>query len=404
MTEELSQPVAQQSRLVTLDIIRGVALLGILIMNIQAFSMVFSAYSNPTSFGDLTGVNFYVYYLSHLLADQKFMTIFSMLFGVGIVLMADNVERKGGKAGKFHFKRMFLLALFGIAHAYLLWFGDILFAYALAGMLVYLARRKSPRFLIIFGAILIAICSFFMYSVGLLIPKMPAADMQEMMNMWAPTQELIDKDLSANLSSWMGQMEQRHTMAATMQGNVIFYLFRIVGVMMLGMALYKMDFFGKRFSNKGLVISAIVTLVAGLAFIAHGNTLNFAGNWGVESMFIGVQYNYWGSIIVAYSYVALLIVLCRSNVLTKTKAMLANVGRMALTNYLSQTIICCFIFYGWGLGFYGSFERIEQLYVVLGIWAFQLVFSAYWMNNYRFGPFEWLWRSMTYGKLQPLKK
>ena len=130
MTQNIAGPMALQSRLVNIDIIRGIALLGILLMNIQAFSMNFSAYSNPTSFGDLTGVNFYVYYLSHVFADQKFMTIFSILFGVGIVLMAENIEKKGGNPTKIHYKRMFILAIFGLLHAYLLWFGDILFPYA----------------------------------------------------------------------------------------------------------------------------------------------------------------------------------------------------------------------------------------------------------------------------------
>lgn len=403
MSQNIVEPLALQSRLLNIDIIRGIALFGILIMNIQAFSMNFSAYSNPTSFGDLTGINFYVYYLSHLFADQKFMTIFSILFGVGIILMAENIERKGGNPTKVHYKRMFILALFGMAHAYLLWFGDILFPYALAGMIAYTARKKSPRFLLITAFILIGFCSLFMYLISFAIPMMPEADLQNLMVMWAPTQEMIDKDILVNQASWLGQMEHRNFMASKMQSNVMFYLFRIIGLMMLGMALFKLDFFGKRFSSKSLVISAIVLIALGLYLIVTGNQANFDSGWKIDSMLAGIQPNYWGSIFMAFAYMSLLVVFCRSSALMALKGLLANVGKMALTNYLSHTLICGFIFYGWGLGYYGSFERSEMLMVVVGIWIFQLFFSSFWMARFQFGPFEWLWRSMTYGKRQPLK-
>jgi len=403
MTQNLAEPMALQSRLLNIDIIRGIALLGILLMNIQAFSMNFSAYSNPTSFGDLTGINFYVYYLSHLFADQKFMTIFSILFGVGIVLMADNIEKKGGNPTKVHYKRMFILAVFGMLHAYLLWFGDILFPYALAGMIAYTARKKSVRFLLITAFLSIGFCSLVMYLISFAIPMMEEADLQNMLAMWAPTQEMIDKDILVNQASWLGQMEHRNFMASKMQTNVLFYLFRIVGLMMIGMAFFKLDFFGKRFSNKSLTISAVVTLALGLLLIINGNQANFDSGWQVDSMMAGIQPNYWGSILMAYSYMSLLVVFCRSSALMKLKSLLANVGKMALTNYLSHTLICGFIFYGWGLGFYGSVERSEMLLVVIGVWLFQLFFSSFWMARFQFGPFEWLWRSMTYGKRQPLK-
>lgn len=404
MSGSISSPVEASNRLVNIDIIRGVALLGILLMNIQAFSMVFAAYSNPTAYGDLNGINFYVYYFSHLFADQKFMTIFSLLFGVGIVLMADNIERKGQSPKKIHFTRMFFLAIFGIAHAYLLWFGDILFAYAIGGMLIYGARNKSPRFLLILAFCLISICSLIMWSVTFALPYMQPHELQEMQMMWSPDAQTVQDNLAANLSSWVGQTDMRNKMAAMMQGNVIFYLFRIVGLMAIGMALYKMDFFGERYSKKALLISGLLAFIAGIALIAYGNQLNFAAGWPLESMTSGVQYNYWGSLIVAYSYMAFLVVFCRSQLFSGIKKLLANVGRMALTNYLMQSMICGFIFYGWGLGYYGSAERIDQLMVVIGVWVFQLTLSTFWMNHFKFGPFEWLWRSLTYRKLQPLKR
>jgi uncharacterized protein len=242
-----------------------------------------------------------------------------------------------------------------------------------------------------------------MFLTSFAIPLMEEADIQNLLAVWAPTQEMIDKDILVNQASWLGQMEHRNFMASKMQTNVLFYMFRIVGLMMIGMALFKLDFFGERFSNKRLTISAVVAFALGLVLIITGNQANFDSGWGLDSMMSGIQSNYWGSILMAYSYMSLLIVFCRSSALMKLKGLLANVGKMALTNYLSHTLICGFIFYGWGLGFYGSFERSDMLLVVIGIWIFQLFFSNFWMSHFRFGPFEWLWRSMTYGKFQPLK-
>lgn len=221
---------------------------------------------------------------------------------------------------------------------------------------------------------------------------------------WAPAQELIKADIAANQSSWVEQMDTRHVMAAKMQGNVVFYLIRVIGLMFIGMALYKIKFFSPQDNNKRLAISGLLMLIFGLAIIAIGNEANFAAEWSLESMFLGAQYNYWGSLAVAYSYIAFLLLFCRSTSLKGVKNVLANVGKMALTNYLLHSFICGFIFFGWGLGYYGTFERTEQIMVVMGVWIFQLWFSTFWMNRFKFGPFEWLWRISTYGKLQALKK
>ena len=398
-----SQPINSSQRLQSLDIIRGVALLGILLMNIQAFAMVFSAYGNPVSFGDISGINYYVYYFCHLFADQKFMTIFSLLFGTGILLMADNINNKQGNATKIHYKRMLFLAIFGLAHGYLLWFGDILFGYALAGMVAYLMRERSAKQLFSWGLILISLCSALILLAGLSLPYWEQSDLDTMLATWAPSQEVIDNDILANQSSWLGQMEQRHLMSNKMHGNIMLYLLRVVGLMLIGMACYKVNFFGNAVTKKTLAYSGIAAFVIGLTIIAYGNTLNFASGWQLESMFIGFQYNYWGSLAVAYSYLAFLIIFCRSQVLTSVKTALANVGKMALSNYLMQSIICGFIFYGWGLGYYASVDRAEQLLVVIVIWLFQLLFSSLWLQHFRFGPFEWLWRSLTYSQLQTIK-
>jgi len=144
LVEPAPPPLPAPSRILALDVLRGFAVLGILVMNIQSFSMIFAAYINPTAYGDFTGINRWVWLLSHVLADQKFMTLFSILFGAGIALMTGKVDAGGGRPARAHYRRMFFLLVFGLAHAYLLWFGDILVAYALCGMIVFFFRRLRP--------------------------------------------------------------------------------------------------------------------------------------------------------------------------------------------------------------------------------------------------------------------
>ncbi len=137
------QPVAEKERIVSIDVLRGFALLGILPMNIQYFSMISAAYDNPTAYGDLHGANYWIWLFCHVLADQKFMTIFSMLFGAGILLMTSRIEATGKPSASLHYRRMGWLILFGLAHAYLLWSGDILVAYGMCG-LVGLPMPQAP--------------------------------------------------------------------------------------------------------------------------------------------------------------------------------------------------------------------------------------------------------------------
>lgn len=404
MDTEIAKPTIQNQRLVNLDIIRGVAVLGILLMNIQAFAMIFSAYSNPTSYGDLTGINYWVYYLCHLFADQKFMAIFSVLFGVGLALMADNIASTQGKSNAIHYKRMCFLGLFGLLHAYFLWFGDILFAYAVSGTLVFAARNKSIKYLLVLAFFLLIACSLIMLLIGMTIPHWQVEDLNEVKAIWSPTAELIAKEQTANLGSWLEQASQRYRMAIEMQQSIVFYMPRIMGLMLIGMALFKLDFFSAKYTSKTLILHGVFAVLAAVFIIVLGIDYNFAVNWGLEAMFIGIHYNYWGSLLMAYGYLCLLIVFSRANSAKWLNSAFANVGRMALTNYLMQSILCGFIFYGWGLGLFGSTDRWLQFIIVLAIWFWQLLFSTWWMDRFQFGPFEWLWRSMTYAKIQPFIK
>ena len=133
----LNSPIEISDRIASLDVLRGFAVLGILVMNIQAFAMPMAAYFNPTAYGDLSGVNFFTWLVSYLFVDQKFLSMFSLLFGAGICLFADRVEARSGRSAGLHYRRMFWLLLFGLVHAYFLWSGDILVTYALCGSVLF---------------------------------------------------------------------------------------------------------------------------------------------------------------------------------------------------------------------------------------------------------------------------
>ncbi len=395
------------TRIESLDVIRGFAVLGILIMNIQSFSMVNQAYLNPTAYGDLSGINKWVWIISHVFADQKFMSLFSMLFGTSILMISEGSERKTGSSLGVHYKRNFWLLVIGLIHAYGLWSGDILTPYAVIAFLVYPMRKMKVRSLLIVGTILFSISSVLYLLTGNSIQYMSDADVAGMMSGWQPTSAQVESEIAAYTGTFSQQMSQRIDSTIVMHTTVFLILFfwRISGLMLIGMALYKSSFFQGGFSMASYQKIGLVSGLIGFAMVIYGVVQNFAHDWSLEySMFIGSQWNYWGSLGVAIAYVAVFKLIIKSNLLKSLRKRLAAVGRMALTNYLSQTLICTFIFYGFGLGLFGQADRLEQLLIVLGIWTVQLLVSPIWLRHFRYGPFEWLWRSLTQMTPQVMKK
>jgi uncharacterized protein len=401
----LRSPVDAQQRLVSLDILRGVAVLGILIMNIQSYAMISAAYINPTAFGDFTGWNKWVWILSHLFADQKFMTIFSLLFGAGVLLFTERLESKGHSPLGIHYRRIFWLFVIGIMHAYLLWYGDILVPYAVCALVVVLLRKLSPKYLVSLGLLMILIPSLLYLMFGLSWAFIPPEGQQGIEVNWLPSAEIINKELMNYRGGWFEQMSLRIKEAVSFQ-TFIFLIYtgwRTAGMMLIGMALYKWDVLSAKKSNSFYLINSFIGFLIGLPIIILGISENFALNWRVNySMFLGWQFNYWGSIFLAWAYISVIMLMYRLVQNSRLIKALAAVGRMALTNYLMQTLICTFIFYGHGLGLYGSVERTGQILLVLFIWILQLFVSPIWLNRFRFGPVEWLWRSLTYWKRQPM--
>lgn len=405
-TPGLVTPVSSEERIQSLDILRGFALLGILIMNIQSFSMIEAAYINPAAFGDLTAINRWAWIFSHIFGDQKFMTLFSILYGAGIVMITSRIRETGRNEAAIHYRRTGWLLVIGMLHAYLLWHGDILVPYAICAVFAYFFRNKYPRKLFITGLLIICVPSLLYLLFGWSMPYWPPEGIENLATSWAPAPELIEKEILAFQGSWIQQMSQRVPAAIAFQ-TFIFLMWtgwRAGGLMLIGMAFYKWGILTAEKSNRFYQRMLVIGLLVGLPMVILGVIFNFAANWSLEySMFLGWQYNYWGSLFVAGGFIAAVMLICKSKRSGRLSLSLAAVGRTALSNYLLQTLICTFIFYGHGFALFAKVERAALILIMFGIWIAQLVVSPLWLKYFRFGPAEWLWRSLTYMKIQPMR-
>ncbi len=400
-------PVERAGRIVSIDVLRGFAVLGILVMNIQSFSMISAAYLNPNAFGDLTGPNHLVWFMSHLFADSKFMTIFSLLFGAGVVLMTSRRVEAGKPAAGVHYRRMFWLIVIGILHGHFLWYGDILYAYGMCGFVIFLFRRRSPRFLIIAGTLAVAVGSLLTLFWQVTMPYWPPEVVVEVKSeWWVPPAENVQTEVDAYRGSWSEQQPIRSAKATYMETNHFFTetMWRAGGLMLIGMALFKLGIFGAERSRKFYLQMAGWGLGIGMPSVVLGVLFCDRSSWDFRTAFFGgSQFNYWGSLLVAAGYIGVVMLACKQPGLEHLTRPLAACGQMALSCYLLQTIICTTIFYGHGLGLFGSVSRVGQAGIVFGVWALLLIVCPLWLRYFRFGPFEWLWRSLTYLKPKPMK-
>ena len=392
-------------RIFSLDVLRGFALLGILVMNIQSFSMPSATYLNPTAFGDFTGVNFYLWLLGHVFFEQKFMTLFSMLFGVGVMVFSERLQAKSLSVAKYHYRRTFWLLFFGLIHGYVFWYGDILYTYAMCGFWVYLLRKKSATTLFILAFVFIAISSAISLLTGFAIPHMPAEVTNDIMQIWRPDAAAIQVEIAAYTGSWDEAIVYRAEETVFFQTYLLLthLIWRAGGVMLLGMALYKWEFFSLQKQTQTYITLALLSAVVGFTLVLLGVDAILQHNFTLEyTMFIGSQFNYWGSIFVGIAYASLVMLWAKLGKLMSLQQRLSSLGQTAFSNYILQTLICTAWFYG--LGFFATFDRFALLWVVLAVWLFQLLVTPIWLRYFRFGPLEWVWRCLTYWQRQPLKR
>jgi uncharacterized protein len=403
---QLSKPVVLKERIVSLDVLRGVAVLGILLMNIVTFSMVSSAYDSPTVYNDMVGVDWWTWLVLHYIADTKFISIFSILFGAGVCIFMERAQSKGHSAWKLQTSRMGWLLLIGFMHAHLLWYGDILFAYAICGMAAGLVRNWKPTTLFILGFItMFAVPIGFMLSAYWTMQFWPEEEIAQMQSQDDLLSMTNQAEILAYTGTWLDQLKHRIPTALMLELFIVpLYLFwHCLGLMMVGMSLFKWNILSASKSVRFYIVTMVLSTLIGFPLIAIGVWFKQKHGWDPAlTRFLDGNWNLVGGVFVAFAWISLVMLVCKLGVLTFARKALAATGQMALTNYLGQTIICTFIFYGHGLGWFGQLERFELLYVVISIWAFQIVFSMLWLSKFRFGPFEWLWRSATYLKWQPI--
>lgn len=392
----------------SLDLIRGIAVLGILVMNVAVFANVNSYYMTPLALGETSDANIITWFVTHFTADQKFYTLFSMLFGAGIMLMSQRASNKGVSPTPVHMKRMGWLLLFGLVHGFFIWYGDILTTYALMGFWVYFfALRSTVKTKLYVGIALIGAYILLMTTFYFLFQWVPEADRAEMYQMFYPTQEMIDSETAAYKGGWLDNFGHRASFYAQTLMTMLFMVgpLRIAGAMLIGMALYQSGVLtaekSKAFYWKFFVFMfaiAVALLVWDYQLLTENN-FDFNGLW----LSFGVV-NSGAAVFLALAYIALLCLWAKSNIMGWLRRKFEAVGKMAFTNYIMQSLVMTTIFYGFGFGLFGELERYEIYYIVFGLYLVQLIGSELWLKKFYFGPLEWLWRTLTYGKAQPFSR
>ena len=390
------------TRINQLDVMRGFALLGILIMNIISFGLPQAHYFNPHAEGALHGWNRAALVFAEFFANEKFMGLFSLLFGASVVLFTDKLEEKGRSAWTFHMRRNGWLLVFGLLHAYLLWIGDILFTYALCSVWLFFVRKWSARSLFIASGASVLLLLLADAMMGLSVPYWSAVEVTEFAEFWAPSSAYIAEEVATMRGAWGDQMTMRVPSAMTMQTEYLPMLaLRATAMMLLGMGLYKSGVLNGGMDRRWNGGFALIGLTLGLAITGWGFQYSEAHDWSMEVFFIGGFFRRLGMVFLVLGYVGSILWLCEGPVKSWLERWLAPLGRMALTNYLAQTVICTTLMYGHGFGLFSSLGRAQLWLVVVPIWVVQILASKWWMDRCAFGPIEWGWRSLTYWRIQP---
>lgn len=407
-------PTGAGERVDAIDVLRGVALLGIFPVNVfTGFGLPMAAMYVPTVAGGYDGLDRAAHWLMHVGFELKMMTIFAALFGAGVLLQTRRQERAGRSAAGLYYRRLAWLALFGLIHAYGFWFGDILFMYALCATVMYPARRLSPKVLIAIGSALLFIGLAIFLALGGLMMLGAASEQgrQQMLASLDGTPELVAREVALRTGS-IGEMFWWNVPEALFMHlgvTPLFGVWRVVGLMMIGAALLKLDVLTGRRSTRFYVIGAAVGYVLGLPLVVAG--LGYAEWKGFDvahSFIVWSPANYVGSLLMAFAHMCVVMLACRAGwaagAFGLIKRGLAAVGRMAFTNYFMQTATGLLVFTGWGLAWMGSVSRVGLWGVVVGVWVVQMLVSTLWLRRLSIGPMEWVWRSLTYMRVQPWRR
>ncbi len=435
MSNSLAAPVGQSERIIILDSLRGIAILGILLMNIPGFGLPAPAGWDPSVLNEYGTTNFKVWNFIEWFPEGTQRALFSMLFGAGILLFIGGKEKRldGMLPADYFFRRQLWLIVFSLIDVFvLLWFGDILLDYACFGMIMYSFRKLSPKALLI-GATL---CFTFMLARenrdlyqdkkmihrGEMIAAMDTSAtkltsiQKEQLGAMKDfkennTRESKIRRMEKNIQKTTGSYEALYEYRTDIYTNTLVkYLFfdvwDVLLFMFLGMAFFKMGI---------LTGQANVKVYWGMCIVGLGIGLTLS--WFRLQQMVDINFN-WFDYTKKYSFafyelsrtfrsigiLGLIMLLYKSGLFKWLFALMRPVGQMAFTNYLMQSFICGLFFYGIGFGMYGKLERYEVYLVVAAVWTLQIIYSNIWLHYFRFGPLEWAWRSLTYWKKQPFRK
>ena len=408
----LLQPVTASERIESMDVLRGFALLGILLMNIEAFvGPMMSALTglNPA----LTGADRIVDALIYILVQGKFYTLFSLLFGMGFAVMSQRADARQRPFAGVYLRRTLGLLVIGLIHTLLIWSGDILLTYALLAFVLLAFRGLPSKFLpwLAIAAYLVPMGLMTLFGlIGELSSLSPETAKEWNAQMATMAQQMTAMEQAQRAAYGSGTYLQAVVQRAQDTG------FMLSNIMMMGPLIFAMYLFGAWFVRSGAIVQPgnfprlyarlrWIGLPIGLAsmlisFWVHP-TMEF-DQMGMSSVF-AFSASLIGSLLMALGYLAWVVRALQSPALARPLHWLAPAGRMALTNYLLQSIVCTLVFYGYGLGYFEQLPRAWQVPFVLVVFALQVLLSRWWLARFRFGPAEWLWRTVTYLRPQPMR-
>lgn len=413
-------PVAPDERIAALDVIRGFALLGIFLMNVEYFSRstLTIAQGMPS---DLEGIDHLAGWLIHVFVQGKFWTMFSLLFGMGFAVMLSRAQAAGRAFTGLYLRRTLALLGFGLAHGVLVWSGDILHSYALLALVLLLFFRHTPvDRLWRWGIGLYAVPLVGMAVALAVMPAEGPADDAAMEQVVETDVADDEADADAGFAALVAESER--IMREGRYGEAVAQRARELGLHINMLALGGWFILGMFLIGDWLLRSGAIAeparhprlfrwltfagLPAGivLALLSASVGTSFALDQADPVMLRAMLLMLLANPLICLGYVSAIVLALQSPRWAPRLAILAPAGRMALTNYLLQSVVGTLVFYGYGLGLYGEVPRAWQVVLVVGVFALQLALSAWWLERFRYGPVEWLWRSITYLRLQPMRR
>jgi uncharacterized protein len=402
------------ARHVTLDGLRGFAVMGILAMNIVAFALPEMAYLQSAQGRVASDAETISWFVSFVLFDGKMRGLFSLLFGASMLLIIERANAKEENPAALHFRRLGWLALFGLAHFYFVWWGDILFLYAVVGCIAYIFRHLDSGRLFVAALMIYAIgfCLISLFMGSILTLELAAQAPQPDPETVKAYQEMLaefnsaSKELAVYRSHYLDILRYRMGEKADEPiSAVLMNIWETLPYMMIGMALFKNGFLTGTWESARYAKWALLGLGAGATGYVVFGLFAISRNFDLLLMMnISIAWTYPFRLMMTLGYAAAFILLIGAFGKSRFIHRVAAAGRVAFTNYLGTSLVMTTIFYGYGFGLFGEVGRPALWLYVAGAWAIMLIWSKPWLTRFHYGPFEWLWRCLARWAWQPMRK